>query len=99
MLISILAPLVMFGIIVLVHEGGHFVCAKLTGMRVDEFAIGFGPVIWSKKRGETLYSLRLIPLGGFNKLPGWSRARRTIRAPLRRVPSGRGSSSFPPVRS
>ena len=70
MLISILAPLVMFGIIVLVHEGGHFVCAKLTGMRVDEFAIGFGPVIWSKKRGETLYSLRLIPLGGFNKIAG-----------------------------
>ncbi len=70
MLISVLAPLVMFGIIVLVHEGGHFVCAKLTGMRVDEFAIGFGPAIWSKKRGETLYSLRLIPLGGFNKIAG-----------------------------
>ncbi len=70
MLISILAPLVMFGIIVFVHEGGHFVCAKLTGMRVDEFAIGFGPVIWSKKKGETLYSLRLIPLGGFNKIAG-----------------------------
>ena len=70
MLISVLAPLVMFGIIVLVHEGGHFVCAKLTGMRVDEFAVGFGPVLWSKKCGETLYSLRLIPLGGFNKIAG-----------------------------
>ena len=70
MLISVLAPVLVFGIIVLVHEGGHFAAAKLTGMRVDEFAIGFGPVIWSKKYGETLYSLRLIPLGGFNKIAG-----------------------------
>jgi regulator of sigma E protease len=70
MLMSILAPIVVFGIIVLVHEGGHFAAAKLTGMRVDEFAIGFGPAIWSKKVGETLYSLRLIPLGGYNKIAG-----------------------------
>ncbi len=67
---TVLAPILVFGIIVLVHEGGHFAAAKLTGMRVDEFAIGFGPVIWSKQYGETLYSIRIIPLGGFNKIAG-----------------------------
>ena len=59
-----------FGLLVLFHEFGHFATAKLTGMRVDEFAIGFGPKLASYRRGETLYSLRAIPLGGFNKIAG-----------------------------
>ena len=59
---------------VLVHEFGHFITAKLTGMRVDEFAIGFGPKIFSKKYGETKYSLRAIPLGGFNDIAGMDAA-------------------------
>ena len=54
----------------MVHELGHFITAKMTGMRVDEFAIGFGPKLLSKKRGETIYSLRAIPLGGFNDIAG-----------------------------
>lgn len=70
MLTSILAPIIVFGVIVLVHEGGHFLTAKLTGMKVEEFAVGFGPKIWSKRIGETLYSLRIFPLGGFNKIMG-----------------------------
>lgn len=74
MLITILATLFVFGLIVLVHEWGHYIAAKSTGMRVDEFAIGFGPKIWSKQVGETLYSLRIIPLGGFNSIAGMTEA-------------------------
>lgn len=70
MMMTILAPIVVFGLIVLIHEGGHFLTAKLTGMKVEEFAVGFGPQLWSRRRGETLYSLRLFPLGGFNKIMG-----------------------------
>lgn len=66
----LVAVVVVFGILVLVHELGHFVTAKLTGMRVDEFAIGFGPKLLSFKYGETVYSIRSIPLGGFNKIAG-----------------------------
>ncbi len=70
MILTIAAAVFVFGLLVLVHEFGHFITAKMTGMRVDEFAIGFGPKIISKKRGETIYSLRAIPLGGFNDIAG-----------------------------
>lgn len=70
MIVNILAPIFVFAVIVLVHEGGHFLLAKATGMRVIEFAVGFGPRIVSRKIGETLYSLRIIPLGGFNRIAG-----------------------------
>lgn len=70
MLISAIAIVFVFGLLVLVHEFGHFITAKKTGMRVDEFAIGFGPKIFSTKKGETVYSIRAIPLGGFNKIAG-----------------------------
>lgn len=73
MLNTILAPILVFAIVVIVHEGGHFLMAKLTGMKVDEFAVGFGPKIASFTKGETLYSLRLIPLGGYNKIAGMNR--------------------------
>lgn len=58
-----------FAFIIFVHELGHFVAAKALGFKVEEFAIGFGKKLFSLKRGETEYSLRLVPLGGFNKLP------------------------------
>ncbi|HIX83730.1 MAG TPA: RIP metalloprotease RseP [Candidatus Megamonas gallistercoris] len=70
MLISTIAIVFVFGLLVLVHEFGHFITAKKTGMRVDEFAIGFGPKIWSRQKGETVYSIRSIPLGGFNRIAG-----------------------------
>ncbi len=70
MIITIIAAIFVFGLLVLVHEFGHFITAKLTGMRVDEFAIGFGPKLFSAKYGETRYSLRAIPLGGFNDIAG-----------------------------
>ncbi len=69
-MLTILAAVLVFGILVTVHEFGHFITAKLTGMRVDEFAIGFGPKIYQQKDGDTLYSLRAIPLGGYNKIAG-----------------------------
>ena len=70
MILTIIAAVFVFGLLVLVHEFGHFVTAKMTGMRVDEFAIGFGPKLISTKRGETVYSIRAVPLGGFNDIAG-----------------------------
>lgn len=70
MVLTIAAAVFVFGLLVLVHELGHFVTAKMTGMRVDEFAIGFGPKLVSFQRGETVYSIRAIPLGGFNDIAG-----------------------------
>lgn len=70
MILTILSAVFVFGLLVLVHEFGHFITAKLTGMRVDEFAIGFGPQLFKARRGETVYSLRAIPLGGFNDIAG-----------------------------
>jgi len=55
-----------------IHEAGHFLAAKRLGIAVEEFAVGFGPVVWAWRRGETRYSLRLLPLGGFVRLAGES---------------------------
>ena len=67
---TILAAIVLFGVLITVHELGHFLAAKGTGMLVTEFSIGFGPRLIQKKVGETLYSLRLCPLGGYNRIAG-----------------------------
>ncbi|MCX7779309.1 MAG: RIP metalloprotease RseP [Negativicutes bacterium] len=67
---TILATIFVFGLLILFHELGHFIAAKSVNMRVTEFAIGFGPKLISHRYGETLYSLRAIPLGGFNKISG-----------------------------
>ncbi len=69
-LITILKIVFTLGFLVLIHEGGHFLVAKLCKIKVMEFAIGFGPTIWSKQGKETKYALRLIPLGGFVNLVG-----------------------------
>ena len=69
-MLTILACIFVFGILVTVHEFGHFITAKLTGMKVEEFSIGFGPNIYQQQEGETLYSLRMLPLGGYNKIAG-----------------------------
>jgi regulator of sigma E protease len=59
-----------FSLLILLHEGGHFVAAKATGMRVERFFLFFGPTIWSFKRGETEYGIKAIPLGGYVKISG-----------------------------
>lgn len=69
-MLTILACVFVFGILVTVHEFGHFITAKLTGMKVEEFSIGFGPKIYQQQDGDTLYSLRALPLGGYNKIAG-----------------------------
>jgi len=67
---SILLFLLILGSLIFVHELGHFLVAKATGMRVDEFAIGFPPRLFSRKVGETQYSLNILPLGGYVKIFG-----------------------------
>lgn len=62
---TLLYFILLLGIIILIHELGHMLTAKLFGVYVKEFAIGFGPTLWHTQKGETEYSLRLIPLGGF----------------------------------
>lgn len=84
-----LLAIFLFGILIAIHEFGHFAFAKLFKVKVNEFALGMGPKIISKKKGETTYSLRLLPIGGyvsmegededssddraFNKKPAWQR--------------------------
>lgn len=67
---GVLAVLAAFLLLIGSHEGGHFSIAKLVGMRVHEFSIGFGMRIWSTVRGDTLYALRAVPLGGYVRLGG-----------------------------
>ena len=63
--VSIIAFILILGIIILVHEGGHFFFAKRAGILCHEFSIGMGPAIWKKKYGETLLCIRAIPIGGY----------------------------------
>lgn len=60
----------LLGFLIFIHEAGHFLVAKKCNVKVKEFSIGFGPKIFSKKKGETDYEIRLIPLGGFVNLEG-----------------------------
>ena len=69
-IITILKIAFILGFLVFIHEGGHFLIAKLCKIKVNEFAIGFGPTIWKKQGKETKYALRLIPLGGFCSMEG-----------------------------
>lgn len=67
---TLLAMAVLLGIVILVHEWGHYVAARLCGIRVDVFSIGFGPRIWGWKRGATDYRVSILPLGGYVKMAG-----------------------------
>lgn len=69
-LINALKIIFLLGFLILIHEGGHCIVAKLCKVKVNEFAIGFGKVIWQKQGKETKYSLRMIPLGGFCSMEG-----------------------------
>ena len=69
-LIVAIKIIVLLGFLILIHELGHFTVAKLCKVKVNEFAIGFGPIIWKKQGKETKYALRLIPLGGFVSMEG-----------------------------
>ena len=87
---TIIYAILIFCLLIFVHELGHFIVAKLSGVRVNEFAIGMGPAIFKKQKGETLYAVRVFPIGGycamevededsddpaaFNNKPAWKRA-------------------------
>lgn len=67
---SVLFAILLFSLLIFVHELGHFAAAKLSGVQVNEFSMFMGPLLWSKQIGETTYSLRLIPIGGFCAMEG-----------------------------
>ena len=67
-MLSWIAPIIVFGLVVFVHELGHFIAAKLTGVYAPRFSIGFGPSLWKKRFGETEYVLAALPLGGYVRM-------------------------------
>lgn len=88
-MIGIIAGLLMFLFLITIHEGGHFLGAKLSDIKVNEFSIGMGPNIFSKQKGETKYSLRALPIGGYVSMEGEDTASDDPRAfensaPIRR---------------
>ena len=68
--VYILAAILIFGILIAVHELGHFLAAKFCGVQVNEFSIGMGPALWHCRKGETEYSLRILPIGGYCAMEG-----------------------------
>jgi len=70
MLVTLILLLVIFTVLVLVHEWGHFITARRNGVDVDEFGVGFPPRLFGRQRGATLYSVNAIPLGGFVRMRG-----------------------------
>ncbi|MBR3767187.1 MAG: RIP metalloprotease RseP [Clostridia bacterium] len=76
----ILFAILFFGIIIALHEFGHFSTAKLFRIKVNEFSIGMGPAVFKKQKGETLYALRILPIGGFVSLEGEDEASEDPRA-------------------
>lgn len=67
---SIIFAILIFSFLIFIHEFGHFITAKLSGVQVNEFAMFMGPAIWKKQKGETLYSIRCIPIGGYCAMEG-----------------------------
>ena len=67
---SILFAILLFSFLIFIHEFGHFIAAKLSGVQVNEFSMFMGPAIFKKQRGETLYAIRLIPIGGYCAMEG-----------------------------
>lgn len=70
MIIKVIVSLLVFMVVVVVHEFGHFIFAKRAKIKVNEFSVGMGPKLFGKQRGETLYSIRALPLGGFCAMEG-----------------------------
>lgn len=75
-ILTVIKIIIILGFLILIHETGHFLVARLCKIKVNEFAIGFGPLIWKKETKNTKYAIRLIPLRRFCK---YARRRRTLR--------------------
>lgn len=69
-MLTFITAIIVFSVIVLVHEYGHYKVARNVGIRVEEFAIGMGPILYKKEKNGVLYSIRAIPIGGFCKMEG-----------------------------
>src|SRR5687767_9705928 len=67
-MLAILAPILVFGLVIFVHELGHFLAAKSVGVYTPRFSIGFGPALWRRRKGETEYILAAFPLGGYVRM-------------------------------
>ena len=67
---TVVLTVLIFGLIIFVHEFGHFITARMTGVKVNEFSLGMGPALWKKQGKETLYALRLLPIGGYCAMEG-----------------------------
>lgn len=78
---TVILFLFVLAVLIFVHELGHFLAARACGIRVDEFALGFGYRLWSKKKGETTYALNLIPFGGYVKIFGENPDAESISGP------------------
>ena len=78
---ALIAGGIVLGILVLLHEWGHFIAAKLCGVRVDVFSIGFGARIWGWKRGDTDYRVSWLPMGGYVRMAGDNPAEERTGAP------------------
>ena len=85
-ILTILAAIIIFAVLIFVHELGHFIAAKLSDIKVHEFAIGMGPKLFSFGKGETKYSLRLFPIGGYCALEGENSASEDERAFINKSP-------------
>ena len=70
LLVTILLAVLIFGVIIIIHELGHFLTAKAVGVAVPEFSIGMGPKLFQIKHKETNYTLRLLPIGGYVAMEG-----------------------------
>ena len=90
----IAAVLALFGAAIFIHEFGHFWVARKLGMKVEEFAVGFGPKIHSRKRDGIEYSIRWIPAGGFVKLPQMITAEALEGQSAEEVPPRRPGTKF-----
>ena len=69
-IVAIIFAILIFSVLIFVHELGHFLAAKASGVQVNEFSMFMGPAIWKKQKGETLYSIRCIPIGGYCAMEG-----------------------------
>ena len=90
MLFPVIVTILAFGVMVMLHEAGHFFVAKKFGVTVHEFSIGMGPLLFKWGKGETQYSIRLLPFGGYVKLEGETEESDNPRAfsnisPLKRI--------------
>ena len=69
-MLYIIIAILIFGVLIATHELGHFATAKLLGVKVNEFSVGMGPAVFKHQKGETLYSLRVLPIGGYCAMEG-----------------------------